>query len=263
MNKRTEKSRLLCINIDKSSSKGQMRSGFTLIELLVVIAIIAILAAILFPVFARARENARRASCQSNMKQLGLGTLQYTQDYDEKMPSYNLGPGLKWMDQIYPYVKSNQLFRCPSDSGNGIDYAYPSPDVSWPAAGPWGSYAINDMPGGAMSGQPLSVVEAPATTIWLAERSEAGGSGSPAERGRICAGPGTKNITGTDPQRIFETVGGGWPNQSYGASVEARHLQTTVVCYADGHVKSHKLEQLTVPSSVDSGAFKYWTTRDD
>ena len=60
--------------------------GFTLIELLVVFAIIAILAAILFPVFARARENARRASCQSNLKQIGLGIMQYTQDYDEKMP---------------------------------------------------------------------------------------------------------------------------------------------------------------------------------
>src|SRR5687767_6194063 len=62
------------------------KSGFTLIELLVVIAIIAILAAILFPVFARARENARRASCQSNLKQVGLGFVQYTQDYDERYP---------------------------------------------------------------------------------------------------------------------------------------------------------------------------------
>jgi prepilin-type N-terminal cleavage/methylation domain-containing protein len=66
---------------------SSLRRGFTLIELLVVIAIIAILAAILFPVFARARENARRASCSSNMKQIGLGFLQYTQDYDERMPS--------------------------------------------------------------------------------------------------------------------------------------------------------------------------------
>ena len=104
------------------------RKGFTLIELLVVIAIIAILAAILFPVFARARENARRASCQSNLKQIGLGLLQYSQDYDETFcnawfglqqgyqPSDPAAGKYKWMDAIQPYVKSAQLFVCPSAS---------------------------------------------------------------------------------------------------------------------------------------------------
>src|SRR5687768_8386582 len=92
------------------------RQGFTLIELLVVIAIIAILAAILFPVFARARENGRRASCQSNMKQLGLGFAQYTQDYDERYPC-GLEPvrgiGGGWGGQIFPYIKSVQVYKCP------------------------------------------------------------------------------------------------------------------------------------------------------
>src|SRR5471030_203059 len=95
------------------------KSGFTLIELLVVIAIIAILAAILFPVFARARENARRASCQSNLKQIGLGILQYTQDYDEKMPvcnNYVQRQSQGWAGPILPYLKSVQVFHCPSDS---------------------------------------------------------------------------------------------------------------------------------------------------
>jgi prepilin-type N-terminal cleavage/methylation domain-containing protein/prepilin-type processing-associated H-X9-DG protein len=123
------------------------RSGFTLIELLVVIAIIAILAAILFPVFARARENARRASCQSNLKQIGLGFAQYYQDYDEKMPGAAtmptfVGPGGgtngQWVQgttgvycvkatpclpaegAIFPYTKSTQIYICPSDS-NGRD----------------------------------------------------------------------------------------------------------------------------------------------
>lgn len=129
----------------------QAHAGFTLIELLVVIAIIAILAAILFPVFARARENARRTSCLSNLKQIGLGMMQYTQDYDERYPMnywqssgdpnvgiacpaemvgtacskyrVNTGPGgasfgyfVTWMDLIHPYLKSSQVFDCPSST---------------------------------------------------------------------------------------------------------------------------------------------------
>jgi prepilin-type N-terminal cleavage/methylation domain-containing protein len=100
-----------------------VKKGFTLIELLVVIAIIAILAAILFPVFARARENARRASCQSNLKQIGLGVLQYIQDYDERYPAARWGSGPSWdaprnvwFGQVHPYTKSLQIMQCPSDT---------------------------------------------------------------------------------------------------------------------------------------------------
>src|SRR3712207_1528949 len=98
---------------------SRSRYAFTLIELLVVIAIIAILAAILFPVFARARENARRASCQSNLKQIGLGIMQYAQDYDETMVPVTNGAG-RWHDHVQPYVKSTQLFRCPSNSSTVV-----------------------------------------------------------------------------------------------------------------------------------------------
>src|SRR5215813_1282794 len=105
-------------------------SGFTLIELLVVIAIIAILAAILFPVFAQAREKARAISCLSNSKQLGLAVMMYVQDYDETYPwAMNGpdgcgGPGCPggpnqvdaWPDLVYPYVKNDGAYGCPSAS---------------------------------------------------------------------------------------------------------------------------------------------------
>jgi len=94
-----------------------LRKGFTLIELLVVIAIIAILAAILFPVFARAREKARQASCQSNLKQIGLAYNMYSQDYDEMLPRNSIGSSLGtiwWTGEVQPYVKNVQLFVCPS-----------------------------------------------------------------------------------------------------------------------------------------------------
>jgi len=97
-----------------------MRQGFTLIELLVVIAIIAILAAILFPVFAKAREKARQSSCTSNLKQITLAALQYAQDYDEKMvPHYVITAGwgavYRPYDLLQPYVKSTQVWYCPSN----------------------------------------------------------------------------------------------------------------------------------------------------
>jgi prepilin-type N-terminal cleavage/methylation domain-containing protein/prepilin-type processing-associated H-X9-DG protein len=99
-----------------------MRRGFTLIELLVVIAIIAILAAILFPVFAKAREKARQTSCLSNMKQLGLGFMMYAQDFDETFPQWKTQGGCSpapqvvfmWKHVIFPYVKNSQMYICPS-----------------------------------------------------------------------------------------------------------------------------------------------------
>jgi len=170
------------------------RKAFTLIELLVVIAIIAILAAILFPVFGRARENARRSSCQSNMKQIGLGILQYTQDYDEKYPQaywYKNDAGdsegyFQWTGATRPYVKSEQLFVCPSDPSGGLPPTNPADPTysqapSTPATDaqvPRLSYTVNAslLPRKRRSQDPanvvaLSSVENTAGTIMVAEFS--------------------------------------------------------------------------------------------
>ncbi|MCX6811381.1 MAG: DUF1559 domain-containing protein [Candidatus Berkelbacteria bacterium] len=131
------------------------RKGFTLIELLVVIAIIAILAAILFPVFARAREKARQASCSSNLKQLALGAIMYASDYDGKFflsadaycnTTYTGCWYNKYVynhDNIYPYVKNDQLIECPSAGGDRYSFA----SYGWNKwCGPdfWGRPGIKD-----------------------------------------------------------------------------------------------------------------------
>jgi prepilin-type N-terminal cleavage/methylation domain-containing protein/prepilin-type processing-associated H-X9-DG protein len=117
----------------------QSRKAFTLIELLVVIAIIAILAAILFPVFAQAREKARQTSCLSNMKQLATAIQMYTQDYDEVLP-YACPDhwwGTIWGVNLQPYIKNEQILRCPSDPGDR--------DSAEDWAGPRISYAANGL----------------------------------------------------------------------------------------------------------------------
>ena len=146
--------------------RAQTRSGhgFTLIELLVVIAIIAILAAILFPVFQKVRENARRTACLSNTKQLAIAAIQYEQDYDEKTPngadSQGLGTG--WAGQIYTYVKSVAVFKCPDDSTN-----LPGTVVSYGFNRNCAVYTGNNS--GQANGQSLSAFNSPAKSVLLFE----------------------------------------------------------------------------------------------
>ena len=147
------------------SSSLRSRVGFTLIELLVVIAIIAILAAILFPVFAKAREKARQASCQSNEKQLGLAILQYVQDNDETFPnSDQYGQG--WAGATYTYTKSTGLYGCPDDSttpgGSNVKVSYGS------NTNIFGLGATNGWPGN-FAKPTIASQNSPASTVLLFE----------------------------------------------------------------------------------------------
>jgi prepilin-type N-terminal cleavage/methylation domain-containing protein/prepilin-type processing-associated H-X9-DG protein len=269
------------------------RKGFTLIELLVVIAIIAILAAILFPVFARARENARRASCQSNLKQIGLGLLQYSQDYDEKMTLIYYVPvanGLswassntdeyKWMDAIFPYVKSEQLFTCPSSVNQPYMYNKRMPHSSaangWPTGQYFGSYGMSEAywgggpanangpaRGGGPGTQPTSLAEfqSPATTVLVVDT----GVSNAGEVWRHSGWGHPSTLGGPDTVTIRADASPPYVESQWSGAAMARHLDTMVTLYADGHVKSNRIGQLYQERTRPDGVRIYpaFTIQDD
>jgi len=221
----------------RTSQRSQGKSGFTLIELLVVIAIIAILAAILFPVFQKVRENARRASCQSNLKQLGIAVTQYVQDSDELYPRvYGSGqPGdmIGWADAIQPFVKSAAVLHCPDD---------PTANSSDPNSTGYTSYASNGnlsyySPAiGQQVGQPISIYQQPASSIMILDNGTYKASNylpyyaNNTNNGYACNGLILAQRAAGDPTCDF-------PALSTDPKIYGRHSDGANYAFFDSHVK--------------------------
>ena len=217
------------------------RKAFTLIELLVVIAIIAILAAILFPVFAKAREAARKSSCASNLNQIVKAALMYSQDYDELVvPSWlnysppGIGGSVYWQGLILPYTKNYQIYKCPSHqlaaepipaNPQYTSYAHQHNNLGW---------------GGSVS---LAAINSPSETIYF---SDVGTHVSWAAFNQ-------------NPDREDFTLGGGGANysrrydqQAHDATTVAnRHTGTCNIAFVDGHVKAWKASRVAQPYYSD------------
>lgn len=201
------------------------RCGFTLIELLVVVAIVGIVAALLFPVFSRSRENARRASCQSNLKQVALGLKMYTQDYDNRHPKqvFNLvGQPRGWSDALFPYTRSLQVLQCPSES---------TPPNSQPDNLGYTDFAYNSN----LSNLPESELASSASTVMVCEgaafssEQPNNGNDNPMESDG-CDGDSTS--PGATPGVYQQIQVGGL----FHADV-TRHFSGGNYAFADGHAK--------------------------
>lgn len=217
--------------------RNEAKKGFTLIELLVVIAIIAILAAILFPVFARARENARKSSCQNNLKQLALGFKQYINDFDERFPlvavtnntaSTTYSPPYGWADALQPYIRNTQVYQCPSDAAEGSEI---SSDFGF--SDYWYNANFMVFYKGQWTGAPESMLGSVAQTILAGDGGNSDGNtdGKPTGDARynIC-GDGT-SLTKFGQRCAPAPVGfATFPSAQL-------HLEGANFAYADGHVK--------------------------
>ena len=228
----------------RQAAPGSIR-GFTLIELLVVIAIIAILAALLFPTFAKVRDNARRASCSSNLRQVSMAMMQYTQDNEERYPvGNNVVPfgfwGRGWAGEVYPYVSSAEAFRCPDDGT-------PRPSVS---------FSFNGNLDGHQRGGVLSASTAPSSTVLLNEcqgvtadvrdpneGNSGAGHGNDGGAGFIdYSGPDAHWVTGPMGQPAWtDGLNGG----GYGYQWQGLHAGGSNFAMEDGHVKWLRPERVS------------------
>ena len=220
------------------ANPDKKRQGFTLIELLVVIAIIALLAAILFPVFSRARENARKTSCSNNVKQLMVGVTQYIQDYDECFPLRDGGGN--WPVKLQPYVKSTQVFQCPSDTrkesmGTAPNDFHTSYIANSATATPATAYGLF----GRAEALAIADLVKPSETVCITDSGYAGQSAAPYINRSVPTStayllvPGNASVTWANNASP--------PTGAYAGPAD-RHLDTVNVGFADGHVKSMKLE---------------------
>lgn len=268
------------------------RKAFTLIELLVVIAIISILAAILFPVFARARESARRASCLSNMKQMGIGITMYTQDYDDHMPAaaFQNEDGIRefiypsgsasvnatWYFVIQPYVKNYQIFNCPSADKDlyyrgsytttlsySYNYRMPTPaklpGMSGGACNDsnWNCgvhMGIDSTGSEGARGANLAAIEDPSGTIAIIDGSTS----------RVQFYHGAAQMANEETVHYTGLCTDYFPglNSSYTRCARARHLGTINTLFVDGHAKAMPWKTI-LGSDSDPNVVKYWTTASD
>ena len=262
-------------------SRLPSRKGFTLIELLVVIAIIAILAAILFPVFAQAREKARQASCLSNTKQMSTATQMYAQDYDEMLFGYrftqtgynqnpyaadaNVGASAKvpifFNQLLYPYTKNDQIWRCPSKPGSwvNVDPSGADTDPAFRSYGGQNSYGASNYLFRSNAGISLAAISAPADTVAIVD----GGYYNVLPRtaqGAPCRLAGETYGTATSPvdptsgsyPLYWKNIGNSYafrlPTNPTTAEAETliknRHSEQIEVAFLDGHSKAFQWKRL-------------------
>lgn len=212
-----------------------MRRAFTLIELLVVIAIIAILAAILFPVFAAARERASQTACASNLHQLGLGLTAYANDWDDMLPG-----AFTWNYAVYPYVRSTDVYRCPTNQ-----WADPRMVHSFYGPLPGGrvlptSYAMNSYFPDSLPGTRIDISD----YFYSADATKT-------PDGKILLGEsrGGNTMTPQDGDGTPPLMSGEGPEDFYHGNVQT-HRGITNWLFYDGHVKALKLVQTMTPRSM-------------